>query len=607
MDLRVACAAMVMAAGLAGCTAEGFEAAEAPTLQSGFSYAFDGEFAFSASGRIGYGGETEEFDEQEEAGPGPVGSMEILSTRVPHGRTPMYVGAFGLDWDMDGKTDDETPLGLRQSDLAPFAASLEHERVCQELCTMAPTGLTFSDTTPIDPYLDFPLTAGKQWQSTVHLADGADDGMPELKMTSTVKGPQSVEVADRSVEAVRVERHLQTAALQAFKQKAVQEMREEGFRDVSLQFNVDLTVTLDYAPQLKAAARETVEAALDLRASFVDPDGERVDVELHLEGRASVWISGVDLTPAPDRDLAEVLDRFAGETGPPALVEEPVPPVEPRGEFRAPSDEVTLRLSANRTGVDAARNGEVSFRTVVEEGELPVGAKLHHAIHHAKREAILEGTGPRFAADLQEPGQYYALVEARDRDGALLAYDSLAVSADYVSGGPVSCPPAVTVLTSCDTVPVPMRAGVHALQVSVQSDGAAGLAPPEGELVLRDGRGGEVRASAEDGEATIRLDRFDELSVHGDDWALRWEPPASALEEASWSVALDAGAGYARLDAAPESGAGARTVPESMGALQGVPEPLSSLQGLPGLAGLGSLVPAGPPQPALAAPGAPVF
>jgi len=524
--------AVVMADG------EEFDAVQAPAWQAGYAFAYD------VSGGVEYlfevPGEGREADRME-FGPVPI-EKEILSTQFDLDGKPLYVGAATfplghfLAQGMGFEFPDLAvyPTADRQSDLAPVGVRIND----------AGDSLVFGPDAPVT-YLDFPLTHGKRWDSTMEVAklfgeadalEGTDYmDLDEVLVQGEVGAMETLRLPIGEVEAVRVDISYTPIGLQ----KAVAQARADAEKfgaDID-RLNVQLGVheTAWYAPEYQAVVKDQfiVRALVDAAGSF---DGQHYEFYSEATGTALAEMTGAQLLPGAERDMPEILRYLRGEQAIAAVHGQKVPDrlyevsVDgPDGHVNAALD-VPTRFTSSLSGVAA----------------LPDGHSLRYKLVDGTGAVAKSGTaGASWSIDIDRPGSYTMVLQAVDGAGTLHAQDATPVIADWYQTLEAGCP-AFTGLgvSGCDGIDLPVFAGIRSATVAAYHNGTT-LAG-SGQVIVdapheqyRGGRDG-------DGAYRVTIEEFDPRDLGGD-WSAHYTNTAGLGGEVTYVVALV----YGAVDQAP--------------------------------------------------------
>lgn len=525
--------AVVMADG------EEFDAVGAPAWQAGYAFAYD------VSGDVEYlfevPGEGREADRME-FGPVPI-EKEILSTQFDLDGKPLYVGAatFPLGHFLAQGVDFEFPdlavypTADRQADLAPVGARIND----------AGDSLVFGPDAPVT-YLDFPLTHGKRWDSTMQVAElfGAGDALEgtdymdldEVLVQGEVGSMETLSLPIGEVEAVRVDISYTPVGLQ----KAVAQARADAERfgaDID-RLNVQLGVheTAWYAPEYQAVVKDQfiVRALVDAAGEF---DGQHYEFYSEATGTALAEMTGAQLLSGPERSMDEILRYLRGEQAITAVHGQKVPDrvyevsVDGPDRINAALDDPT-RFTSSLSGLHV----------------LPDGHSLHYRLVDATGAAFKSGTaGESWKVDIDRPGRYTMVLQAVDAAGTVHAQAATPVVADWYQTVAGDCP-AVSGLyvAACDEVDLPVFAGIQSATVAAYHNGTS-LAG-SGQLVVEGP--GERYSGGRDGDGAYRvtIDEFDADALGGD-WSAYYSNTAGLGGTVTYVLSLVYGGAPAPADA----------------------------------------------------------
>ncbi len=487
---------------------EEFDAIQAPRWQAGYAFAYDVtgqiEYLLDVPGEAS-GGDSFSF------GPVPI-EKEILSTKFDLDGKPLYVGAATfplghfLAQGMDFEFPDLAvyPTADRQSDLSPVGVQISSDG----------DGLEFGPDAPIT-YLDFPLTHGKRWSTTMKVADlfGEADflegteymDLDEVLVQGEVGSMQKLDLPIGTVDAVRVDISYTPIGLQ----KAVAQARSDAEKfgvDVE-RLNVQLGVheIAYYAPEYQSIVKDqfVVRALVD---AALDYNGDHWEVYTEATGTALVELTGARLLKGPERSTSEILRILRGDA----------PVADAHGEI-IPESIYDVFIDSDSSRVNAAKSPVVHFSSDLSGVDsLPSEHKLVYKMVRPDGSTYKSAAGKAtWDVTVDEPGSYTVILQAIAGDGRVFSQDSMPLVANWhqtISGG---CPVVTSsTMMPCDRVGLPVNLGVDALSVAAYVNGTT-LA--NGRLTVSSPSDSFSGSREGDGAYRIVLEDFDHRDL-GRNW-----------------------------------------------------------------------------------------
>ncbi len=526
---------------LAGCAGDeklqDFGSVEAPDIKAGYAYAYEisGNVEFEATGAVN--GEPMEPEGDSVTIPAmPLFVMQVLNTSFgPNGS--YYLGAAqyadapagALFGDVETSLFGKAPIAIRKTDLAPFEVSTSQSQQCSPGCRLTTTSMEVSGETVLDPYLDFPLHAGKSWTNQIPLGFGFEDEGMYLVVDSMVKGKKTVDVANASVDAILIQHTMRVPNSAGLFADAIAAMEAEGAQDVTFDMQIDGRVDSYYAEAFSNVVREVSRLTLSLDVGFT-MEGHRIDGHIESAVDLTVQLTGAVLEADPERDTAGIYAFFDGAE-----------PVKRPGDAD-PDSMYTIRVSADKAEFNVAEDPTVTF-TVTADPALPAGDSIRFTASDASGKLVDSGLGSTFEVDFADPGLYQVVVQAVSPAGVVQAVDAMVVAADLEDTVELTCGTvvlsAVPNSNTCTTAAIPLETatGLQGVSITINADNPLALG---GTFRITDAAGTVVEKEADDGEGFTLAD-LSTLTIGPDGWTASWHRDAAVLEEASVTIKLDYG------------------------------------------------------------------
>lgn len=556
-------AVLLVGVALSGCAGteglQDFGSVEAPERSAGHAYGYDVEGELDARGAMYIDGSLEDrFADNVTLPRQPAVTMEILNASYgPDGA--FYLGAVQFagapdSLVVDGFASDilgKLPIAIRKSDLAEFAVTTSQTQACDPGCRLAVTDIEVGNETELDPYLDFPLTAGKAWDNRIPLdtTHGGDLGMD---VHSLVRGVEAVDGPDGPVDAVHVASAINAPDLAIFNEAAAQDFASQGAEDVTVDARLTGSIDTRYADDVGEVVQERIALDLRLDVGFT-ADGQRFEMEVRSIVELTFHLAAVDLSIGDEHDDDALRAFFSNG----------VPVRDPRDEAAPAAGAYAIRVTADRAEFNVADDGDVKFN-VEATPALPPDDTIIYTVSDAFGE-VSTGAGSEFEVSFRDPGLYSVTVQAIDGDRVVQAADQMLVAADHDETVDMNCAALIVAAAdqgSCGTPSVPMRTWTGLRDAAITID-ASNTAGDGGTLVVEDGAGNTVEMDASDGSGTLTLDDLQDLEA-GDDWSVSWQRDIAVQEDASLDVLLDYGPETASSDDGYDGGG-----EETRGLLQG--------------------------------------
>ncbi len=526
---------------LAGCAGtekvQDFGTVEAPTIMAGYAYAYDvaGSVEFEALATMD--GEVMAENSTSVVIPSmPLFVMQILNTSFgPNGS--FYLGAArfadapnGMSFgDVDAPVFGKLPVAIRKSDLAPFSVTTRQTQQCEGGCRLATTSIEVGSSTPLDPYLDFPLTAGKTWTNHVDLGFGLEAPGMQMIVHSTAVGPKTIQVLNQSVETVHIEHRMALPGGNALIKAMVAEMEANGAEDVEVQLHFDGVVDSYYAESFQNVVRETSRSKAVVDVAFT-VEGMAGESHLMIAIDLKVDLSGATLEAEPEMDTAGIAAFLDGAQ----TIKQP--------GVSMPDGAYTLELTADKAQFNVADAEPVMF-TVAATPAISGGDLVRYTVSDADGKLVNSGTGETFEVLFAKPGLYQVVAQAVNEGGVVQAIDAMVVAADYEATVDLTCGNVVLSAlpnsNTCTSAAIPLTSakGLQGVTITINADNPLAYG---GTFRITDDEGTVVEKAAGDGDG-FTLEELSSLAIGADGWTATWHREAALLEDASVTMVFDYG------------------------------------------------------------------
>ncbi len=526
---------------LAGCAGtekvQDFGTVEAPSIMAGYAYAYDvsGSIEFEAIATMDGEVMAEETDSMV-IPTMPLFVMQILNTSFgPNGS--FYLGAArfadapnGMSFgDVDAPVFGKLPVAIRKSDLAPFSVTTRQTQQCEGGCRLATTSIEVDSATPLDPYLDFPLTAGKTWINQIDLGFGLEAPGMQMIIRSTAIGPQTLQVLNQSVEAIHIEHRFALPGGDALAKAMAAEMEANGAEDVEVQLHLDGVVDSYYAESFQNVVRETSRSKVVADVAFT-VEGMAGESHLMMAIDMNVDLSGATLEADPEMDM----------TGIAAFLDGAQSIKQPGATMTAGT--YSVQVSADKAEFNVAEAEPITF-TVDAVPAIPEGDVARYTVSDAEGKLVTSGTGETFEVLFAKPGLYQVVVQAVNEGGIVQAIDAMLVAADYEATVDLTCGNVVLSAlpnsNTCTSAAIPLTSakGLQGVTITINADNPLAYG---GTFRITDDEGTIVEKAAGDGDG-FTLEELSSLAIGADGWTATWHREAALLEDASVTMVFDYG------------------------------------------------------------------
>ncbi len=524
---------------LAGCagteTVQDFGAVEAPTLQAGYAYAYDiaGNVEFEANAYLD--GEPIEEDSNSITIPQtPLFAMQVLNTSFgPNGSFYLAAARYSeapasaLFGDPSDGIFGKAPVAIRKSDLSQFSVNTRQTQNCNPGCRLATTSMEVSSETLLDPYLDFPLVAGKTWTNQVDFGFGLP-GVHAI-LDSKVLGKENLEVGNSSVEAIHVQHTLRLPSGSGFADALRSEMAAEGAEQITVELVLDGRIDSYYAEAYQNVVREVSRSNIAMDVSFTK-EGQEFVARLAASTDLTMSLAAAALEQDPELDQASIFAFFDGAQA----IKRPGTTTD-IGTY-------AIQVTADAAEFNVADKVPVSF-TVTATPPLPASDTIRYTISGSAGQLVDSGVGATFEATFADAGLYQVVVQAVSPAGVVQAIDAMVVAADYDGTAALTCGNVILAAVpgsgSCTSTAIPVTSakGLQGVSITINADNSAALG---GTFRITDSAGTVVEKTASDGDG-FTLDELSTLLIDADGWIATWHRQAALLEDASVTTSLDYG------------------------------------------------------------------
>lgn len=515
-----------------GCAERSFETIPSADWKPGYTYGYGITAAGDYVGTMTVDGDVVEHEEShDDGGEGALMAYRVVNTEMKDGGMPLYLVAItassvemyaGSSGSRSSVSEPESGLlAIRQQDLQPVRTIYTSSRDCAT-CPAKSSTIRFEADGDDYSWIRFPLKYGDSWRGTLPTGSLLGKLGGDYDVESQVGGMVTAEGPQGKIDAVRITHTFTDPKVEAMRQEALADAREEGVTVNALEISNEMSAEVYFAPALHNTVLETREGAVSIYADFVE-DGKHFVFDFQASVRLTVRLVSADLTEGPQLSLPEAI----------ASLEEPVVVPEPQvAPKEQDSPGGSLKVVGTHTLVNAADAPTVHF-DIQESGSAQATS---HKVLDAEGMTVASGAGNDFTFEVTEPGNYQVVVRGFDDKGQEL-YAVTTLTADYKATLPADCP-LVTALSMlrCATVEVPVRAGIQELRITATRSPLL-VEPGFGTLYLAASDGTQQTARMVGNEATITLDGFDHDTL-GADWELYYSPDVGAAEDVEYTISL---------------------------------------------------------------------
>ncbi len=540
-------ALILMTIALAGCAGteelQDFGTVEAPAIKAGYAYAYDGLGSFHITARTMMDGETMgDVDESEDLPRAPLFAIQILNTSFgPNGSH--YIGAAHIAQARNASSFTSTPeaafgkapVAIRKADLAAFDVTTRQAQRCDPGCRLTTTDIAVGDSTPLDPYIDFPLFAGKAWAN--HMELGIPDSEATMLVKSRVLGKETVDVMNITMDAIHIEHRFSLPPGDALGQAIRGQMEAEGAEDVTVRIVLDGIGHTYYAEDVMNVVRDSASIDMTVDVQFTI-EGSAMENHMRLAMDFTKELSGMTLEEDAELDAAGIAAFLDGAK-----------PIKQAGPI--PTGAYDISISADKAEFNVAKDNTVAF-AVGADPTIPAQDFVRYTISNAQGVLVDDGIGQTFSTTFTEPGLYKVVAQAMSPAGVVQAMDSMMIAADYEATVELTCGNVVLSAlpdsNTCTSAAIPLSSAVGLQDVTITIN-AANPAALGGTLRITDDVGTSVERSAADGEGFTLAD-LGSLTIGADGWVATWHRDAALLEDASITMVFDYGPEAAASEAA---------------------------------------------------------
>ncbi len=515
--------AILVAVAVAGCTARGESATiEAPAWSPGFTWAFEGSFAYSF--KEFYDGET---DAENESGQYRVKEV-VVNTGFEFQNESTFATVRSVQSDSDElpvPVDRPYLAAYRQRDLKPLHVEGLRSESCNTAgdCTANLQKFHFEDPRPGVDFLPFPIHTGDTWGGTYELYDGI-----MMRVTAEAGRLVKLDTPLGTIEAMRIDMRRTATNLAETLSEMQKEAREEGYEIQDLRADIRYEEVLYFSPAYKNLVQYTMVGGQRFSATVPSEDGgtQKVSFESRVEEHSV--LSGARLVAGPERGLEEIGNMLATGEGLDNVTGTPIP-----------ESTFTIAIRAVDSSVNAFDHEAGRFEATLEGNDaLPEGHQLRWNLLDRNGRIVANQTGNVFEPVPPGAGRYSVVLDAIDAQGAVVANAGSVLIANHqgtmhTSCGIVTARPLLQV-GACESLPVPVHLGATLLHISATGDQQNPLA----ELRVYDALGRDVPVQQTGRVYSVALESFEGYNLGHEPWTAIWGASLGVLEGATIDVSV---------------------------------------------------------------------